>query len=244
MATPALWLDPMEGDSGRLPKAERRSRRNLGLCSYCGVRGHFSPTFPLSTNRRGGDKLGNSPAPTQVGCKFSPPFLSAQPVCFPIKFPEYPSPTLPLALIVSSDFQSCRESFRLVTHSGLSPGYSSNRDRVVHHITVTVSLLTHDTYLEQITFLIIDTPTHPAVLGLPWLSWHNPVTSWSEGRLLGWLQECQGRCLVLSVNTTTVESLDHTPHVELPEEYQDLHRVFSKTQATRLPPHHPWGLCH
>jgi hypothetical protein len=37
-----------------------------------------------------------------------------------------------------------------------------------------------------------------------------------------------------------VESPDHVPQVELPEEYQDLHRVFPKTQATRLPPHHPW----
>ena len=43
----------------------------------------------------------NSPAPTQVGCKISPPFLSTQPVCFPIKFPEYPSPSLTLALIDS-----------------------------------------------------------------------------------------------------------------------------------------------
>ena len=41
---------------------------------------------------------------------------------------------------------------------------------VVHHIAVPVSLLTQDTHSEQITFLIIDTPTHPVVLGLPWLS--------------------------------------------------------------------------
>jgi hypothetical protein len=45
--------------------------------------------------------------------------------------------------------------------------------------------------------------------------------------------------LGLIVNTTTVESPDHAPQVDLPEEYQDLHRVLSKTQAPRLPPHHP-----
>ena len=44
----------------------------------------------------------------------------------------------------------------------------------------------------------------------------------------------------MSVNTTTVESPDCGPQVDSPEEHQDLHRVFSKTQATRLPPHRPW----
>ena len=44
----------------------------------------------------------------------------------------------------------------------------------------------------------------------------------------------------MSVNTTTVEILDCAPQVDLPEECQDLYRVFSKTQATRLPPHRPW----
>eukprot|EP00063_Salmo_salar_P030992 XP_014005827.1 PREDICTED: uncharacterized protein LOC106574453 [Salmo salar] len=114
MATPAPWPEPMEVGSACLPKAERKRRRNLGLCSYCGESDHFSLTRPLSTNRRGGDKPGNSPAPTQ------------------------------------------------------------------------------------------------------------------------------GRCLAMSVNTTTVERSDHALQVDLPEEYQCLHRVFSKTQATRLPPHCPW----
>uniref|UniRef100_A0A674F3Q9 ribonuclease H n=1 Tax=Salmo trutta TaxID=8032 RepID=A0A674F3Q9_SALTR len=207
-------------------------RRNLGLCSYCGEKGNFSPTCPLSTNRRGGDNPGNSPAPTQEGCKISSPFLSTQPVCFPIKFLEYHSPSLPLALIDQSS--SYPFGVRASDNRPIGAG-------LVHHITVPVSLLTHDTHLEQITFLIIDTPMHPVDLDLPWLSWHNPVISWSERRLLGWLQECQGRCLAVSVNTTTVESPDHAPQVDLPEEYQDLGlRVFSKIQATRMPLPHPW----
>ncbi|CAB1352329.1 unnamed protein product, partial [Coregonus sp. 'balchen'] len=49
---------------------------------------------------------------------------------------------------------------------------------------------------------IPNTPTHPVVLDLTWLSWHNHVISWSERRMLGWSQECQGRCLAVSVNTT------------------------------------------
>ena len=100
MATPALQPEPMKVGSVRLPEAERRKRRNLGLCSYCGERGNFSPTCPLSTNRRGGDKPGNCSAPTQVGCKISPPFLSTQPVCFPVKFHEYSRPSLQSALMI------------------------------------------------------------------------------------------------------------------------------------------------
>jgi hypothetical protein len=152
MATPAPWPEPMEVGSACLPEAEHRRRRNLGLCSYCGERGHFSLTWPLSTNRRGGDKPGNSTAPAKLGCKISLPFLSIQPVCFPIKFPEYPSPSLLLALIYSraagnlldnAVAPALRKSFRspTVTHSGpIGTGLE-------HHITISVSLLTHDTHL-------------------------------------------------------------------------------------------------
>jgi hypothetical protein len=37
-----------------------------------------------------------------------------------------------------------------------------------------------------------------------------------------------------------VEIPDHAPQVDLLEEHQDLHRIFSKTQASRLAPHRPW----
>lgn len=44
---------------------------------------------------------GIPPVPTKVGDKVSSPCLSNQPVCFPVKFPEYPSSSLLLALINS-----------------------------------------------------------------------------------------------------------------------------------------------
>jgi hypothetical protein len=162
--------------SAHLPKAEHRRRRNLGLCSHCGEWGHFFPTYPLSTNKQGGDKPGNSPAPTQVGCKICPPFLSTQSVCFPIKFPEYPSHSLPLALIDSGAARSLFDS-ELATalriplvplKSPIPVRALDNRPigtGLVHHIPV--SLLTHDTHLEQITFLIIETPHAPRCFRSP-----------------------------------------------------------------------------
>jgi hypothetical protein len=93
---------------------------------------------------------------------------------------------------------------------------------------------------ELITFLILDSPVHPVVLGFPWLQLHNPPISWTEIRLLGWSQECQGRCLSVSICPTSVESPDQAIHVPILEEYWDLQVAFSKTRATCLPPHCPW----
>jgi hypothetical protein len=161
-------------------EAEHRRRRNLDICFYCGERGHFSPTCSLSIRRHGGDKPENSPTPTQVGGKVSSPDLSNQPVWFPVKFPEYPSPSLPLNLIDSGAVGNPLDgalaaALRIPLVPLQSPipvqamDYCPIETRPVHHITAPVYFLTHGTHSEQITFLIIDTP-----------------------------QECQGRCLAVS----------------------------------------------
>ncbi|KAJ8002315.1 hypothetical protein DPEC_G00178600 [Dallia pectoralis] len=81
--------------------------------------------------------------------------------------------------------------------------------------------------------------SRPLVLGMPWLSRHNPQFAWPQRTLTGWSRECQGRCLGVSVGATSVESPDSVSSVRIPPEYSDLALVFSKQLATKLPPHRP-----
>jgi hypothetical protein len=58
---------------------------------------------------------------------------------------------------------------------------------------------------------------------------HRPLT--------GWLRECSGRGLGVSVGATTVESPDQVSIVRIPPEYANLALAFCKRKATQLPPH-------
>jgi hypothetical protein len=102
--------------------------------------------------------------------------------------PKYPSPSLPLELIdsraagnllvITLDTAFCIPLVSLQSPIPVRALDSCPKGTgLVHHITVPISLLTHETHLEQIAFFIIDTTTHPVVLGLLWLSWHNPGIS-------------------------------------------------------------------
>ena len=88
--------------------------------------------------------------------------------------------------------------------------------------------------------MVIDSPGTDLILGLPWLSYHNPVISWSDGELQSWGNRCFSRCIPATCGATHVESPDLSAPSEFPSEYKDLSTVFSKTQATHLPPHRPW----
>ncbi|KAK6295104.1 hypothetical protein J4Q44_G00343300 [Coregonus suidteri] len=90
---------------------------------------------------------------------------------------------------------------------------------------------------EIIQFYLIDSPAYPVVLGLPWLSTHDPTIAWQQRALMEWSAQCVGRCLGVSVGATSVESPNQVPALRIPPEYEDLALVFSKSRATRLPPH-------
>ncbi len=90
---------------------------------------------------------------------------------------------------------------------------------------------------EKIKFYGIQSPTHPLILGLPWLRTHDPQISWREGQITEWGPACQERCLskiTRKPNTTTTSTVDT---LNLPLEYADLIEVFSERKASQLPSH-------
>lgn len=51
----------------------------------------------------------------------------------------------------------------------------------------TVSLeMTVGTCTEQLGFLITSVSSPPLILGYPWLTQHNPLISWTDGRIIQW----------------------------------------------------------
>ncbi len=90
---------------------------------------------------------------------------------------------------------------------------------------------------EEIQFYVIQSPTHPLILGLSWLRTHGPQISWREGQITEWGPACQERCLskiTRKLNTVTTPTVDT---LNLPREYADLIEVFSKKKASQLPAH-------
>ena len=100
-------------------------------------------------------------------------------------------------------------------------------------------------------FHLYSSTQHSLILGFPWLKEHNPHIDWCTGRVLNWADSYNDKCLTschdlnvktvfnaVSVNCDTdSETSDLT---SVPRCYHDLGEVFSKSNATSLPPHRPY----
>lgn len=95
---------------------------------------------------------------------------------------------------------------------------------------------------ENIEFLVISSPNHTLILGMPWLRKHNPQVSWNLGQIKQWGPKCRNQCItpVNPVHTNNQSSeISKVSISDLPKEYADLTEAFSKVKATQLPPHRP-----
>lgn len=97
--------------------------------------------------------------------------------------------------------------------------------------------LQSEAHREELSLHVIHSPEFPVVLGIPWLTRHNPHIDWVTGRILEWGPTCHATCLFFSPPALPAESLDSTELSQVPAEYRDLKEVFSKRRAASLPPH-------
>ena len=112
----------------------------------------------------------------------------------------------------------------------------------ISHRTIPISLTISGNHTGEIHFFIIHTPAAPLVLGRPWLNLHNPQIYWSTGRILGWSEVCHATCLRSAHSPPCgASSPPVSPDLRgVPPIYHDLAQVFSKEQASSLPPHRPY----
>ncbi len=85
----------------------------------------------------------------------------------------------------------------------------------------------------RVELFVFQSPQTPIILGLPWLERHNPSISWSEKQITQWSESCRQNCLP----STSARRVTCMPELQLPAEYHDFAKAFSKTKASQLPPH-------
>uniref|UniRef100_A0A4W5LKA1 ribonuclease H n=1 Tax=Hucho hucho TaxID=62062 RepID=A0A4W5LKA1_9TELE len=112
----------------------------------------------------------------------------------------------------------------------------------IHLGTKLITLITSGNHSEEISFLLMDSPLIPVVLGHPWLVKHCPRVDWGHSSVSAWGNECYASCLVSACSSVSGSVLQEEPVnlSNVPAEYLDLKEVFSKSRAASLPPHRPY----
>uniref|UniRef100_A0AAY5JWB1 Ty3 transposon capsid-like protein domain-containing protein n=1 Tax=Esox lucius TaxID=8010 RepID=A0AAY5JWB1_ESOLU len=249
---PVAGPEPME-----VGGAARRETVRSRECSFCVRKGHSaSHCFQRERVER---RKPDTTTPSQVSRPHTLSGLSAKHMTLLVAFPDFPTNSQCKALVDSGAAGNLMDSgyaqkLRIPLVPLSQPRSITGLDSkplgtgLVEHVTVPITMTVQHAHTKHIEFHVIHSPAFPVVLGLPWLSGHNPTISWSQRVLTGWSQGCQERCLGVSVGATSVESPDSVSAVQIPPEYADLALVFSKTMASRLPPHRsgdykPKGRC-
>uniref|UniRef100_A0A8C1TEZ2 CCHC-type domain-containing protein n=1 Tax=Cyprinus carpio TaxID=7962 RepID=A0A8C1TEZ2_CYPCA len=242
--------EPMQLDSTRLTGAERQRRLTQNLCLYCGSPGHILSTCPIRPPRSLVSAI--FPTTNQMKPLTTIVTLTAADISLPVN-----------ALLDSGsagNFISgslCRQLHLPTTATQSSyqihsiTGKPLSRRRVrrrVGPIQLQVGIL----HKEMIHLLVLEESTTDVVLGRPWLEQHNPVLSWSTGKILKWGETCFMDCFPevpvpssqlhqpLSVCATSIESPLEKRSVDIPPCYAPFSDVFCPERASKLPPHWLW----
>ncbi|KAL4007301.1 hypothetical protein ACER0C_001153 [Sarotherodon galilaeus] len=135
-------------------------------------------------------------------------------------------------------------STRPLPHPLRVSALSGHRLPDITHITLPVTLTLSGNHVGNICFCVFKAPVTPLVLGYPWLSLHNPHIDWKKEQIMGWSTDCHMTCLRAaspSVLSPLPEKSLKVPELSaVPPVYHDLAAVFSKDQASSLPPHRPY----
>ncbi|KAL0179640.1 hypothetical protein M9458_025082, partial [Cirrhinus mrigala] len=227
--------EPMQLGATKLTLEERERRLRGNLCLYCGLAGHIRTNCPTRPPRQ----------PNSVS-----PLKSFTNSCvIRVKVGSDNSVVETTALIdsgaagnfIDADFVTanrlptlpCSPHVAVATLDGrpLGPG------RILR-TTADLSLQIQPSHQETIRFFIITSPQSPIILGYPWLNQHEPSISWAARTITHWSPHCQQHCLQTATHPLNAPGA-HTNPSSIPTDYHDLLEAFSRSRATRLPPHRP-----
>ncbi len=228
--------EPMQLGFTPLTPQERERRMQNQLCLYCGQAGHMRnncPVRPSSDQRSVSD---NTHASSSVSSITLPVEIITQ------------TQTVQTALLDSGASGNFIDSeFVGQLHLVLTPCNSSLAVEALDgrplgkggilRLTESVTLRIGTLHSESIQLYVIRSPTHPLILGLPWLRTHDPHISWREGQITEWGPTCQERCLSKITRNPLATPTSTSDAISIPPEYTDLIEVFSKGRASQLPIH-------
>ncbi|KAJ1088154.1 hypothetical protein NDU88_001313 [Pleurodeles waltl] len=93
---------------------------------------------------------------------------------------------------------------------------------------------------EELILDVIRAPQYGIILGLPWLTHHNPEINWVERKIVFSSVLCKEHCLQRTQESEVRHSYiatDAEKEVQLPKQYSSYEDVFDEKEAENLPPH-------
>uniref|UniRef100_A0A3B1JZA6 ribonuclease H n=1 Tax=Astyanax mexicanus TaxID=7994 RepID=A0A3B1JZA6_ASTMX len=245
-ASAHYYSEPMEVQKTRLSMTERQRRLRLHLCLYCGGPGHLIADCELRPRPFKASTTGH----VVRRC----PLLSKS-KCFSLTVAiTCPTGTFSVPALLDSGAEGNFISADLVKERGIptrsllrsisirAVDGNTVRSKPITQQTAPLTVQTSALHIEEMPLFVLPRTEHQLILGLPWLKTHDPVISWSKGEIISWSPHCHTNCLgldKLAVQSTSVESPNAIDSPDVPSEYSDFLGVFSKTNATKLPPHRP-----
>ncbi|KAI4885455.1 hypothetical protein NFI96_014403 [Prochilodus magdalenae] len=205
--------EPMQVDSARLTPAERSRRRQEGLCLYCGEEGHLLRNCSTRPRR-------NLPAAPPKG-------RENRPLSDVVSSPTPGMVAKSLRIPVTLSYQGLSLTFAALIDSGAEGNFIPTR--VAKRLSIPVVTLNPSLRLSAVD----GDPVGKGVVSLmtPSVTMAVSALHFEEIRFF-----CPG-LLGISLSSTSIESPDSPTPVCIPPEYHDLAEVFSKSNATKLPPH-------
>uniref|UniRef100_A0A3B1IV37 Gypsy retrotransposon integrase-like protein 1 n=1 Tax=Astyanax mexicanus TaxID=7994 RepID=A0A3B1IV37_ASTMX len=243
----------MDIQKTRLTPEERQRRIQLRLCLYCGEAGHFKAECGLLTRPVKAPALGQrvecSPRANVV--RKHNTILRSKCFSLPVNI-VLPTGMLSVLALVDSGSEGNFISQDLVKEHGV-PTRELLRPLAIHAVdgktvrskpvtlqTLPITLQASALHFEELPLFVLPCTEHPVILGMPWLKTHDPTVSWRDGDITVWSTHCHEHCLALDslvIQSTSVESPEVSDPIVIPPEYSDFLEVFSKENATKLPPH-------
>uniref|UniRef100_A0A803SNA3 ribonuclease H n=1 Tax=Anolis carolinensis TaxID=28377 RepID=A0A803SNA3_ANOCA len=239
----------------RLDVAEKARRQRLNLCWYCGNGGHLARECPAKRKRR---PPWSRSRPRRLGpSRRGKPATGRREARQPGQKPHSRAAVVtlwsakkgPVMIHAMIDSGATNNFIDREYADSLGLQYHDFKNaRVVQAIdgrplkTGPVSQWTEPTrmwireHMEEISFFVTEVPHFPVILGIPWLTLHDPNISWTNRELQFASKHCQNHCLVAKVCHAT----DAEPIITLPKKYSDFWDVFNEKEAEKLPPHRPY----
>ena len=232
-----------------LAEEEKDRRKLAGLCVYCGDSTHLIGTCPALIKQRQKPKppsfnlLTESPPKTESTHLEASVRWGSRHTSIPLLFDcgahgnFLPRSAVDILGVATTPLPSVR---RFLCANGTYLFCSSETDPV--------EVILSGNHREFLKLLVPDgQSTLPLVLGLPWLSRHQPSLHYSlEGsKISSWSPSCHATCLRTAFSPSSPTSSEPCPPTPLesidlslvPVDYHDLAAAFSKDRALSLPPH-------
>uniref|UniRef100_A0A3B3HFG0 CCHC-type domain-containing protein n=1 Tax=Oryzias latipes TaxID=8090 RepID=A0A3B3HFG0_ORYLA len=243
---PVRLEEPMQIGHSKLSLEERKTRRDEGLCFYCGQAGHQVPQCAVRLNSPN-PPLSDRPRGVNSETFHVPKFLYV-----PVKICNQSKILETKALIDSGAEHSLMDQslvhelslpVEVLDNAVNTAGLGGKQLSRITKRTGPVLVFTSGNHREYHHFFITQCPQTPLILGFSWLQKHNPCLDWGSSRVSNWSTYCMANCLQSAVPHTKLPDPGSNKEIDLtniPTCYHDLRSVFCKSRASALPPHRPY----